>query len=112
MLTNSLRRATRLRTAIKATDRARPRGTQGAKLVPRVMVTCDERARCVQEHEAAKREFKTAHEAMMSVVALGPDSGKEARSAVGMAQKKLEACRIKLRFHDIEHQCVAVSVSA
>jgi hypothetical protein len=72
-------------------------------------VKCSEYERLTCEYEMAQGELKTAHDAMMN--ALGLACRGAARPVVITAQKKFEACRLALRLHERDHDCVALSAS-
>jgi len=74
------------------------------------MIMCKKLAEQIREWEMSERDFQHAREAMMDAVK--PDEARVARAALRLALKKREVRRLALIFHEVDHECAAVSVSA
>jgi hypothetical protein len=71
---------------------------------------CSQYMQQIRLLEMAEREFHHALVAMMD--AIKPDNAKSAREALRLAVKNRNACRVALLFHERDHGCPTLSVSA
>jgi hypothetical protein len=83
----------------------RPPGTKGARTM-----MCSQYMQQIRLLEMAEREFHHAHFALME--ARKWDDAKSARETLRLAVKNRNACRVALLFHERDHGCPTLSVSA
>lgn len=76
-------------------------------MAPTIIVRCHEHERISLEQAIAQQEFQAAHDMLMT----NPPFVLRhlARGAVSAAQRKIEECRVALRAHVLEHQCMAAA---
>jgi hypothetical protein len=70
----------------------------------------DEIVQNIRECQNAELDFQIAHQSMMD--AIKPEEARIALAALRVAEKRRRACRIALIFHEMDHRCAAISVSA
>jgi hypothetical protein len=71
---------------------------------------CGQLLEQIRECQSAELDFQNAHAMIMNAVTL--DEARAARTAVRVALKKRHAIGVALMFHERDHGCAAVSVSA